>query len=380
MYVARNQSAAYCDRKSRSGKRKHFVAIAAATLILSALFLSIAAAPIRTQTAPAQSPSSQTQPPQSPATPAPGAPPTPAQPPATQPQPAPAPDWQTAAGGPQAFDVVSVKQNKSGLPPSGDPVNSNVPLGPQDLFTPTGGLLSATNMPLFQYMIFAYKLTPNQVQAVMAQLPKWATANRYDVQARVAGNPTKDQFRMMMQALLADRFKLAVHYEMKQVPVLGLVLDKPGKLGPQIQRHPDDSPCSTAIPTVAQGAVPTVAGGFPEPCGAVAGLPASTSGRIRFGARNMTMTAIATFFSIPQLSGADRPVIDKTGLPGTYDFFIEFTPEINGPLPPGATFQPDPNGPTFQEAMKEQLGMKLESQNGSVQAIVIDHVEEPSEN
>jgi uncharacterized protein (TIGR03435 family) len=363
------------DRNSRSGGRNRFLAMAPAALILSALFVGIAAIPLLPQNAQTQAAPAQASPPQ-----APGAQPPPPQPAAAQPQPAPTPDWQTAAGGPQIFDVVSVKQNKSGLPPSGDPVSSNVPLGPQDLFTPTGGLLSATNMPLSQYMIFAYKLTPNQLQAVMAQLPKWATTNRYDVQARVAGNPTKDQFRMMMQALLADRFKLAIHYETKQVPVFGLVLDKPGKLGSQIQRHPDDSPCSTAIPTAAQGAVPTVAGGFPEPCGAVAPLQAGASGRIRFGARNMTMTAIATFFSIPQLSGADRPVVDKTGLPGTYDFIIEFTPELTGPLPPGATFQPDPNGPTFQEAMKEQLGMKLESQTGSVDAIVIDHVEEPSEN
>jgi uncharacterized protein (TIGR03435 family) len=345
-------------------------------LLLAAIFACGAAAPLSAQSPGARSPA-----PQAPATPA---TPSAAQPPSTQSTPATAPadDWMKAAGGPQTFDVVSVKQNKSGLPPSGDPINSNVPLGPQDLFTPTGGLLTATNSLLSQYMIFAYKLTPNQLQAVMTQLPKWATTNRYDIQARVAGNPTKDQFRMMMQALLADRFKLAIHYETKQVPVFGLVLDKPGKLGPQIQRHPDDSPCSTAIPTAMspQGAAPAVAGGFPESCGAIAPLQASVSGRIRLGGRNMTMTAIATFFSIPQLSGVDRPVIDKTGLPGKYDFFIEFTPELNGPLPPGVTFQPDPNGPTFQEAMKEQLGMKLESQTGSVQAIVIDHVEEPSEN
>jgi uncharacterized protein (TIGR03435 family) len=375
MHLARNKPVAYFDRRARSGKRKYFVALAPAALIASAFFVSIAVIsllPEATQAQAASAQSSQTQ--------APGAQLVPAQPAATQTQPTPTPDWQTAAGGPQTFDVVSVKQNESGLPPSGDPINSNVPLGPQDLFTPTGGLLTATNTLLSQYMIFAYKLTPNQLQAVMAQLPKWATTNRYDLQARVAGNPTKDQFRMMVQALLADRFKLAIHYETKQVPVFGLVLDKPGKLGPQIQRHPDDSPCSTAIPTVAQGAVPTVAGGFPEPCGAVADLPASASGRIRLGGRNMAMTAIATFFSIPQLSGADRPAADKTGLPGKYDFFIEFTPELNGPQPPGATFQPDPNGPTFQEAMKEQLGMKLESQTGSVQAIVIDHVEAPSEN
>ena len=59
---------------------------------------------------------------------------------------------------------------------------------------------------------------------------------------------------------------------------------------------------------------------------------------------------------------------------------MEFTPQFNGPLPPGVNFQPDPSGPTFLEALKEQLGLKLESQTGPVDVIVVDHVEQPSEN
>ena len=156
----------------------------------------------------------------------------------------PTPQWQIDAGGKMEFDVASVKQDTTPLSPQ--TVHSNVPLGPQDMYSPTGGLLSATNFPLLQYMVFAYKLTSTQFQSVQSQLPKWATTNRYDIQARVAGNPTKDQFRLMMQALLADRFKLAIHYEIKQQPIFALVLDKPGKLGPKLQPHPADSPCSTA--------------------------------------------------------------------------------------------------------------------------------------
>jgi uncharacterized protein (TIGR03435 family) len=228
-------------------------------------------------------------------------------------------------------------------------------------------------------MIFAFKLTPSQVQSVLSQLPKWATTDRYDIQARVAGNPTKDQFRLMMQALLADRFKLAVHYEIKQQPIFALVLDKPGKLGAKLQRHPDDSPCSTVpTPGAGPGAPATVAGGFPESCGALNGWP--VSGRIRLGARNVPMEMIATSLTNPQMLGVDRPVLDKTGLPGKYDFIMEFTPQINGPLPPGVNFQPDESGPTFLEALKEQLGLKLDSQTGPVPVIVIDHVEQPSEN
>jgi uncharacterized protein (TIGR03435 family) len=286
----------------------------------------------------------------------------------------PAPQWQIDAGGKMEFDVVSVKQDTTPLGP--ETVHSNIPLGPQDMYSPTGGLLSATNYPLLQYMVFAYKLTSTQFQSVQSQLPKWATTNHYDIQARAAGNPTKDQFRLMMQALLADRFKMAIHYEIKQQPIFALVLDKPGKLGPKIQPHPADSPCSTA--GAAPGAPPTVAGGFPELCGAFSGWPAA--GRFHVGARNVPMEMIATYLTNPTLIGADRAVIDKTGQAGKFDFIMEFTPQINGPLPPGVDFQPDESGPTFLEALKEQLGLKLDSQTGPVPVIVIDHVEPPSEN
>ena len=169
-------------------------------------------------------------------------------------------DWQTAAGGKMAFDVASVKPNVA--EPSASTVHENIPLGPQDLFAPTGGLLSATNVSFVRYMVFAYKLSPTQIQVVRSQLPKWANNNRYDINARTSSNPTKDQFRLMMQSLLADRFKLAVHYETRQLPVYTLVLDNAGKLGPQLKPHPEDSPCPTLAPP-ADSLARTVAGGFP---------------------------------------------------------------------------------------------------------------------
>jgi uncharacterized protein (TIGR03435 family) len=86
------------------------------------------------------------------------------------------------------------------------------------------------------------------------------------------------------------------------------------------------------------------------------------------------MTMIAMRLSSSETFGTDRPVLDKTGLTGEFDFIIEFSPAV----PPGSNFQPDPNGPTFQEALKEQLGLKLDSQTGPVDVFVIDHIEEPS--
>lgn len=114
---------------------------------------------------------------------------------------------------------------------------------------------------------------------------------------------------------------------------------------------------------------PTVAGGFPERCGAVALWESDNPpGRLRFGARNVP---VSMFFNAlgRVLPEVDRPVLDKTGLQGNYDFIMEFTPQFNGPLPPGETFTPDPSGPTFQEALKEQLGLKLESQKGSTEVL-----------
>jgi uncharacterized protein (TIGR03435 family) len=187
----------------------------------------------------------------------------------------------------------------------------------------------------------------------------------------------------MMQVLLADRFKLAMHHETRQLPMFALVLDKPGKVGPQLQPHPADSPCPTAAPPP-DSLSPTVAGGFPEPCGAISDVQPSAPGRLRVGARNIPMGMMASSLEVLGNMGTsgniDRPVLDKSGLTGKVDFVIEWTPELNGPRSPGATFQPDPTGPTFMEALKEQLGLKLDSQKGPVDVIVIDHIEQPSEN
>jgi uncharacterized protein (TIGR03435 family) len=291
-----------------------------------------------------------------------------------------------AAGGKQAFDVASVKLNKSGLPPSGPMPHANFPLGPGAVYSPNGGLFDATNYPLIVYIAFAYKINSNQLSPLVAQLPKWVSSTSYDIQARVDGNPTKDQMRMMMQSLLADRFKLIMREETRQLLVYNLVQVKPGKFGPQLQPHPADATCSTAPPTPgAAGSAPapppptTVAGGYPVTCGGITNMPSTTPGRIRLGARNVAMALFASSFTTPVL-GVDRPVVDQTGLTGTFDFVIEFTPQIDTPLPPGVNFTPDPTGPTFQKAMKEQLGLKLDPGTGSMVVLTVDHIEQPTEN
>jgi uncharacterized protein (TIGR03435 family) len=246
-----------------------------------------------------------------------------------------APQASTAIGDQLMFDVASVKPNKSGNPPT-----FNFPLGPGDVYVPNGGFLSATNFPLGTYIAFAYKILGNQMQSLMAQLPEWVMTDRFDIQARAEGNPGKDQMRLMMRSLLADRFKLAIHTETREVPVLAFVLLKPGTTGAHLRPHASDSSCpTTALPPSAPGSAPTpspsqtIAGGFPALCGGLFPLPPSVSGRLRFSARNVTITFMAS--SLSAGSGLGRPMVDQTGLSGTFDFTIEFALEDRrGPCHP----------------------------------------------
>lgn len=114
-------------------------------------------------------------------------------------------------------------------------------------------------------------------------------------------------------------------------------------------------------------------------CHGIVLLPPSSPGRMRVGARDVTMKDIADHFSESAVD-LGRPLVDGTGLTGTFDFTLEWTPELNGSLPPNETFRPDLSGPGFREALREQLGLKLESQKGTITVFVVDHVEHPTEN
>jgi uncharacterized protein (TIGR03435 family) len=101
-------------------------------------------------------------------------------------------------------------------------------------------------------------------------------------------------------------------------------------------------------------------------------------GRSRLGGRNVTIGFMADMLS--QRVDLGRPIVDATGLTGTFDFLLEFTPESKGPTPPGSNAAADPEGPSFQQAVQDQLGLKLQPRKGSMEVIVLDHVEHPSEN
>ena len=188
---------------------------------------------------------------------------------------------QASAGGqPLSFDVFSVKPNKSDQPPV-----SNFPLGPGDVYVTNGEHFIASNFPLVTYIFFAYKVPGNESQSILAQLPSWATADKFDIEARTDGDPAKDAknpMRQMMRSLLADRFKLKTHYETRQVPVFGVSPVKAGKLGPQVQPHPADAECTTVTAPADSAAAGANAansvGGFPAQCGGLLLMPPAHRG------------------------------------------------------------------------------------------------------
>jgi len=273
-----------------------------------------------------------------------------------------------------SFEVASVKPSAPDAQP-----NSNFPLGPGDVYVQNGGLFSATGFPLSTYLFFAYKLNGNQAQIIGPQLPGWATSDRFDIQARAKGNPTKDEMRLLMRTLLAERFKLAVHNEPRETAVLAGVLAKSGKLGPQLEHHADGTPCPVEPSAAKNGDLPKLHSGIALPplCNGIYPMPPSEPGRLRFAGRNVTIALIADTLSAGTNSG--RELIGETGLTGTFDFSIEFVMERRGPTPPGAEAA-DQQGPTFQQALNDQLGIKLGSKKAPVTVLVIDHLERPTAN
>ena len=187
-----------------------------------------------------------------------------------------------------------------------------------------------------------------------------------------------------MQSLLADRFHLRAHFERRTERLLALVPVKPGKLGSRLRPHAEGLSCDakwTAPPDRSSPSVPP--GGFMPVCGDVGRIPGRNQ-TVILGGRNIPFEHLADY--LPALEDFGRPVVDQTGMSGTYDFSLNWMPERDGPLErhgrstSSANVQLDAGGPTLLEALKEQLGLKLKSTKAPVRILVIDHVEHPSPN
>jgi uncharacterized protein (TIGR03435 family) len=249
------------------------------------------------------------------------------------------------------FDVISIKPNRS---TSGQFRSGSTPDG-----------ISVINAPLLVVIRQAYGLFNSNDDRV-AGAPDWVKSEKFDIEAKVSGADVADlhkinreQRGLMLQALLADRFKLKAHSETRELPVYWLTAVK---TGPRLKQAPLTDPSNGA---------------------ADAKNPAAR-GSTQLAQGHLTAHTIlisSLLSSLTRITG--RTVLDKTGLTGTYDVDLEWTDDAaassSGPSG-SSTDAAAQSGPTLFTALQEQLGLKLESGRGPVDCLVIDHIEHPSDN
>ena len=251
------------------------------------------------------------------------------------------------------FEVASIKSNTSG----GFIMNFS--------FQP-GGQLVMVNAPVMMLLLQSYRIPDYRIVGV----PAWARSARYDILAKADGDPPPEQMQQMARSLLAQRFRLSAHMETRDQDGFALVpARRDGGLGPQLLRSSIDCAARSAAQRRGQP--------LPPPPPAANGGPVCTArtgpGTLTSGA--MTMELLALSLSLAM----GRPVVDKTGLAGDYEFALTYAPESR----PRAgiddtTARPDDAASIFT-AVQEQLGLKLEAQRNPADFLVVDRLERPTE-
>ena len=216
--------------------------------------------------------------------------------------------------------------------------------------------------------------------------PGWIDSERYSITAKVPEGVPLTAMAAMLTNLLKDRFQLATHLETRERPIFELVVARPdGKLGPSLKPTPAECQAIIAERMAAskaalagRGGPPPLPSAFPGPNDPLpCGFSRGPIGRLDVSAR--TFAQVVTMLA--DLVG--RPVIDKTGLTGLYDFTLRYAPEgrVLGPFGPVPGAPPpvvDPDAPGLSVALQEQLGLKLESSRGPVEVLVVDRIERPT--
>jgi uncharacterized protein (TIGR03435 family) len=235
---------------------------------------------------------------------------------------------QAQPNGRLTFEVASIKP----APPDAD--ERSVSRDP-------GARLTTSNATLKQLLLLAYQLMPFQVSGG----PDWVASDGFDIEAK-AGNPkaTQEQFRQMVQTLLADRFQVKAHFSTKEMPIYALAV---ARNGPKLIASKDDS-----------------------------SEVSMRNGRGEMTGVNATMAMFALALSRP----LQRKVVDETGIKGAYSFKLQFVPEQNPARPGEDGAAPELNGSSVFTALQEQLGLTLKATKGPVEVLVIDHAEKPTPN
>ena len=247
-----------------------------------------------------------------------------------------------------SFDVASVKRNTSG----GDWDTHSGP--------PESAGFRANNMTLKMLIKIAYRVKDSQISGG----PGWIDSDRYDIAAKPAeNNLSADRSRLMLQALLEQRFRLALRREMRTIPVYALIgssggLQLPKPAHTSCVEFPGGSPPTPSAP----GQAPQI------PCGGFVTGPNLLEGG------NISMSQFVDVLG----NMLDRPVVDKTGFTGTFTVRLDFDSE--GVFGKHDDSNPDLSRPSIFAAIKEQLGLKLEAQRSSAEVLVVDHAEKPDAN
>jgi bla regulator protein blaR1 len=268
------------------------------------------------------------------------------------------------------FDVVSIHPSKSGgfkLP--------DFDMTPGDRWTHNGNLYTA-DVPVTAYIGFAYDLwlSADQLDALVAHRPSWVGHENIQIEMRASGDPTKEQVRMMMRSMLADRFKLAVHFEPQTRRVFALTTGKSGKLGPNLRLHADGPPCDMSNLSAIRRGGDDFESLLPPTCGTYRIIPKPNHIKA-ISAREVTMPLIASF--IASNSDVGGIVVDQTGLQGTYDFSLEWLPLQSLS---DSTGNETGLGPALSQSIEQQLGLKLINTKSNISTLIVDNIERPTEN
>jgi len=218
-----------------------------------------------------------------------------------------------------------------------------------------GGRLMAT-APVKLLIMYAYAFQRSQIVGG----PEWINDDRYEIDAKAGENANREQLMAMLQSLLEDRFQMRVHRESRETSVYALVV---GKNGPKLS-PPKEATCPAANTPVP----PSQSGAAPTPCGQMRILPSATG--VRMEGDRVPLAELLRVLAV----AVDRPLLDKTNLPGLFDIRLHFIAEAPG-APPS-----DSPVPNVFDALQEQLGLKLDSSKGPVEFLVIDRVERPTAN
>jgi len=220
-----------------------------------------------------------------------------------------------SADAPRAFEVASVRLNRS------DSGSSR--------FSSNKGSVRSTNVSLRDFIKWAYGVKDYQVMG-----PDWLASQKFDIVAKAEAPVSDKQLMAMLQALLAERFKLAIHHETKERAVYELVVGKNGSRLHEVEAGPQHS----------------------------------TGGRGSLSAQKMSMSQLADSLS----RTVSLPVLNMTGIKGVFDIELKWAPDDG---------RDNANGPSIFTALQEHLGLKLEQRKGPMEIIVVDHAQKnPTEN